>query len=125
MKRRNFIMLSASGAAALGAGYWYLNYYEPPYPVFLAEPGALAQLWDEATIREVGAAYRRQVPAEASEAVLVSRLAGAPDGAPPDVAALRSAIQRDFAVGRTVLLDGWVLAVTEARQCALFSIANP
>jgi hypothetical protein len=31
-------------------------------------------------------------------------------------------IQRDFAEGRTVLLDGWVLSVTEARQCALYSL---
>jgi hypothetical protein len=33
-----------------------------------------------------------------------------------------TAVQRDFAAGRTVMLDGWVLAVTEARQCALFSL---
>ena len=32
-------------------------------------------------------------------------------------------VRDDFANGRTVLVNGWVLAVTEARQCALFSLA--
>jgi hypothetical protein len=33
-------------------------------------------------------------------------------------------VHEDFASGRTVVVDGWVLAVTEARQCALFSLAS-
>jgi hypothetical protein len=32
-------------------------------------------------------------------------------------------VHEDFAAGRTVVVDGWVLSVTEARQCALFSLA--
>jgi len=31
-------------------------------------------------------------------------------------------IRGDFAAGRTVVIDGWVLSVTEARQAALFSL---
>jgi len=31
-------------------------------------------------------------------------------------------VRRDFETGRTVLVNGWVLAATEARQCALFSL---
>jgi hypothetical protein len=34
----------------------------------------------------------------------------------------RALVARDFADGHTVLVDGWVLSVTEARQCALFSL---
>jgi hypothetical protein len=30
----------------------------------------------------------------------------------------------DFAAGRTAVVDGWVLSVTEARQCALFSLLS-
>jgi large subunit ribosomal protein L4 len=33
-------------------------------------------------------------------------------------------IRDDFAAGRTVLIDGWVLSLTEARQSALFSLTN-
>jgi hypothetical protein len=31
-------------------------------------------------------------------------------------------VRGDFAHGRTVIVDGWILSVTEARQCALFSL---
>jgi len=37
----------------------------------------------------------------------------------PSIAAT---VRRDFETGRTVLVNGWVLAATEARQCALFSL---
>jgi len=30
-------------------------------------------------------------------------------------------IRDDFGAGRTVVVDGWLLSVTEARQCALYS----
>ena len=33
-------------------------------------------------------------------------------------------VRDDFAAGRTVLVGGWVLSVTEARQCALFSLVS-
>jgi len=33
-------------------------------------------------------------------------------------------VKQDFETGNTVLVKGWVLSVTEARQCALFSLAN-
>ena len=31
-------------------------------------------------------------------------------------------VRRDFETGRTVLVNGWILSVNEARQCALFSL---
>jgi hypothetical protein len=32
-------------------------------------------------------------------------------------------VRDDFAAGRTVVVSGWVLSETEARQCALFSLS--
>ena len=34
-------------------------------------------------------------------------------------------VQADFENGETVVVRGWVLSRTEARQCALFSLTNP
>ena len=34
-------------------------------------------------------------------------------------------VQADFDKGETVVVRGWVLSRTEARQCALFSLTNP
>ena len=33
-------------------------------------------------------------------------------------------VRTDFAEGRIVIVNGWVLSVTEARQCALYSILH-
>jgi hypothetical protein len=33
-------------------------------------------------------------------------------------------VKQDFESGNTVLVKGWVLSVTEARQCALYSLMN-
>jgi hypothetical protein len=126
VKRRNFLILAGAGAgaAAVGTTYWYINYYEPPYAKLLAEPTDLSRLWDEATLRRIGTAYRAQVPGEAGEEVLLQYLTAFSATGKPDAAALQAAVQRDFSVGNTILLDGWVLSVTEARQCALYSLAN-
>jgi hypothetical protein len=35
---------------------------------------------------------------------------------------LQQQVRADFAEGRTVVVDGWILSVTEARQCAIFSL---
>jgi len=35
---------------------------------------------------------------------------------------LDTAIRNDFEKGNTLTVKGWVLAITEARQCALFSL---
>jgi hypothetical protein len=33
-------------------------------------------------------------------------------------------VRRDFTEGHTVEVQGWVLSITEARQCALYSLAR-
>ena len=71
----------------------------------------------------IGTAYRRDVPAEQSAATLRAAVERAVDDAArwpwsarPSVEALVAA---EFAAGDTVIADGWVLARTEARLCAL------
>ena len=33
-------------------------------------------------------------------------------------------VHDDFDDGRTVVVDGWILSATEARQCALYSLTQ-
>ena len=49
---------------------------------------------------------------------LFARLLGPPHVTPAEQ------VRRDFAEGRTVEVQGWVLSVTEARQCALYSLVR-
>lgn len=64
----------------------------------------------------------RLTPDEKTESALVNQLmnGNAEDGADTNER-LRRQIVQDFTDGNTVLVDGWLLSVTEARQCALLS----
>jgi hypothetical protein len=91
----------------------------------LAQPALLAALGAE-RVRELGRRYREMVPAERDatslgDAIrhslpLSARLSG---NSSTDVAHL---VHDDFDAGRTVVVLGWILSATEARQCALFSL---
>ncbi len=40
------------------------------------------------------------------------------------LAVLQRQVRRDFELGRTIEVDGWILSVTEARLCALVEKTN-
>ena len=79
----------------------------------LETPDFLSHICDTPTIRQLGAAYRAQTPAEASQETLIALLQ-------PGITA--QTIKSDYANGNIVTLRGWVISRTEARQCALFSL---
>ena len=91
----------------------------------LAQPALLRMLGAE-RVRELGVRYRQMVPAENREAALrgalshgETRRSSFPWTSRPSLA---QQVEDDFANGRTVLVNGWILSATEARQCALFSL---
>lgn len=123
MKRRQFFGIAAAGAAGLvvtGAAPWTGASAER---LALAQPGLLNVLRNHGLIREIGLLYRDAYPHEADPQILESLLrAGHRSGSGPAHAArLDRQSRRDFAEKRTVTLKGWILSVTEARQCALYS----
>lgn len=73
--------------------------------------------------RAVGAAYLRLHP-EVAAAERLTALLGA-DLGDDEGAALASRLaarqRADFGAGRTVVVEGWVLSLTEARICALLA----
>ena len=90
------------------------------------QPVFLSRLFDETTIRDAGKAYLQKKPAENDDDKLIRLLAGNSSIAnSADEKTIHQfldeKIKHDFETGNTVLVKGWVLAVTEARQCALFS----
>ncbi len=93
----------------------------------LERPELLRMLGPE-RVRELGARYRAAKPNENSANALRAAISDTePHGLRLPWIARRSIehrVQDDFAAGRTVLVDGWVLSATEARQCALFSLAS-
>ncbi len=102
MNRRRFLQLSAVSAATglANAGH----------PADACAPYDLLHLLGPESVRALGRRYREIVPT-------VDLLAARPW--------LRPAANRlrdDFARGHTILIEGWVLSVTEARQCAFYSL---
>lgn len=89
----------------------------------LSRPDLLAALGPDA-VRRLGRRYRESLPRERD----ASRLEAAIRASRPWTARLGVAhspiadqVREDFEAGRTVVVDGWLLSVTEARQCALYS----
>lgn len=90
----------------------------------LARPVLLSVLGSPDRVRELGRCYRSMMPAEDDQATLLAALRS--ELGTGSSSSLRSRlatrIREDFAAGRTVTVRGWVLARTEAQQCALFSL---
>lgn len=122
MKRRNFILLSAAGATAVGASYWYLHCDNRKYHSPVIEPESLSYIWDTETIGSIGSEYRKKRPEEDNELALLKLLGADTTDDTNAVAAIKKEITTDFKSGNTVMIYGWILSVTEVRQCALFSI---
>src|SRR3954463_5378237 len=125
MKRRDFIQLSAFAGAAIS--FPSLQSCSTGNEHAMSQPVFLSRLFDENTIRDAGKAYLQKTPSEKDDDKLVQLLADNSSIAKSsDEKAIQryldEKIKRDFETGKTVLVKGWVLAVTEARQCALFSL---
>ena len=130
MKRREFIGIAAVGAA--GAVVPGAAAEDASVARILAQPRLIDVFHDKRFVRELGQRYLEQAPAEKDIVILVREILGrspattaTADGPGSGVglrAEVEDRVQGDFAAGRTVLAGGWILSLTEARQCALFSL---
>ena len=94
-----------------------------------AQPFFFSHLADDKTIMETGRAYRRANREEddknrLKELLLANNsLTGEANyKAIQDIVVNK--VNNDFKTGRINTVTGWVLSLTEARQCALFSILH-
>jgi hypothetical protein len=91
-----------------------------------ALPMLFSHLADKDMIRETGQAYRKLFPKEDDQSVLTKLLIG--EQASKNGADIQNMLDKcvldDFKTDKIVTPAGWILSVTEARQCALYSILN-
>ena len=126
MDRKKFILLATTGAAAIAIPSWYFGYRIPNYDTALTEPGLLSNIWDEETMRVIGSTYRKLYPEENSKRKLIKLLSPGDAASSAQIAlALQNQIKEDFEKKNIVIIDGWMLSVTEARQCAFYSYSTP
>jgi hypothetical protein len=132
MQRRKFILFTAVGGIATAFATLQCNPRQPAFYKILDKPGALSHICDLQTIREIGLAYRQQKPEENEieklEHLLLTDSAGRSVSTSSDdqliQTLINNKIEQDFEKANTVVVKGWILAVTEARQCALFAFHN-
>lgn len=124
LHRRQFLRyLGAAAVGVVSTGCKPGPEYDLPA---LAQPEVLSML-GIAEVRTIGQRYHDLHRSEADASTLRSAiLASRPLAARLGVinSPVGALIRDDFAHGRTVVLDGWILSVTEARQCALLSSLN-
>ena len=71
---------------------------------------------------ELGNRYR-EISGENSRDSLMSIIFLGFEGRPKERGNyLALSVEKDFKENRTVVVDGWLLSITEARQCALLSL---
>jgi len=104
LSRRDF-------AALLGAAGFAISAPAGARPV-----GPTAVSVDKRAATAVGEAYLARFPEEKKSLRLHLALAGV---GPQNV---NDVVRRDFAAGRIVQVDGWMLSRTEARLCALVAL---
>jgi hypothetical protein len=122
MKRKQFLLWGAAGMAAVAVPtYWYY-FTDADYDPALARPESLSLIWEDSAIRDIGKKYRALPLGESRQRALVNRLNQEVGDSKTIAARLEQKINEDFEKGETVIIDGWILAKTEARQCALYSI---
>jgi hypothetical protein len=130
MKRRIFVKLAAAATAGLYLPGLGCNPGEERLTKMLSQPRALQHICDAETIREIGKAYQKLVPGE-NRKILIEVLAKNIDHRIDEStdsnlvnSVLEKKVRQDFQENKTVVVDGWILSVTEARQCALFSLSQ-
>lgn len=132
MNRRTFVRVSLGGAAYTVLPLTSCISGDPELRGKLSPPHSLSRIHDATTLRELGEKYRQLVPAEKRESRLVDLLLTNAQGERVPRSSdslflqdlLKEKTEYDFMTGNTVVIQGWVLSTTEARQCALFSLTQ-
>lgn len=117
LTRRRFLQVGALGVAAA-----ILQTCREGRDRALDQPLLIATLGAD-RVRELGARYRAQTPSENTVEKLQTAI-NDDRGSALLRHSIEDTVRDDFANGRTVLVDGWVLSITEARQAALFSLSH-
>jgi len=122
LDRRRFLQLSTLGVAATIVGDACVGSDRPD--VADDRPNLLEMLGPD-RVRMIGKQYLASKPAETTADALRSAISKSrhESRVPLMPRSLDDQVREDFINGHTVLVDGWVLSITEARQSALFALS--
>jgi len=121
--------LAAGGVAVVGGGLVIRQVRDagdPPPPTTTAPPPPDSRSTVGDALVAVGTRYLEDEPQEADRAFLLEELPAldgrVPERPGPMLGVLAAQAEADHATGDLVVLDGWVLSVTEVRAAALYAV---
>jgi len=131
MKRRTFIYTGVAVAAGIGLSDFFLLNNQPKWKKQpLLYPFILSNFLDEESLRAIGNSYRHKRPDENSKVKLLDALTGRMRGNQTDTndmanqaMEIEKNVEMDFKSYKLLVIKGWVISETEARQCALLSLS--
>jgi len=127
MQRRIFIATAITTVIGLPVAYYFKKRINKGDPLTTAK--MLSQFCDAIALKEIGVAYRTLVPTE-NEKQKLTDLVLTDAGGKKIKASNWSAVEdlvtkkihEEFLNKELVIVKGWIISKTEARQCALFSL---
>ena len=131
MNRRTFIYTGIAVATGLGLSGLFLWNKESKWKKqpFLY-PFILSDFLDEESLRAIGKSYIVQRPVENSKSTLMNAIR---NGMPADqfetndiekqAMEIEKNVEMDFKADKLIVIKGWIMSETEARQCALLSLS--
>jgi len=131
MNRKKFLIISALAVAAISVPVAIkYSHRRKVRNKPLEQPKILGNFCNEKDIQEIGIDYRKQNPDESQKQQLMELLLKNDAGkkiSPSNNAEVSDWLDQktelEFKNDKTIVVAGWVISVTEARQCALFSLA--
>lgn len=125
MRRKTFLLISGFGLLAIGLPVSQIIRGQHNINRLLSRPETLLPFCDTESILAIGSEYLSQVPEERNRLLLIRHLcADVYEEQQTLKTNLMVRVNRDFSRSNIMMLNGWVISLTEARQCALFSILN-
>ena len=125
--RRAFLgmlALGGAGGAAAAVGEQQAQLVTRAWRKVFGIPPRRSDMGGLAELRRIGERYLAAHPEERSRALLVADVGPVGDDGLASFARLRDRVRDDFAARRTVTVDGWLLARTEARAAALLALGG-
>ena len=124
MERRKFVLLSSvvGTAVVLKA---FASFNTQLKPGFISGANSLRLIWNQDTIKDIGLKYRTLFPMENISETLKNSLSSDLLNEFSIRQELEKRITKDFESDQIIILDGWLMSRTEARQCAWYSTLTP
>ena len=120
------MLVSIAGAAAVAVPLYYFWNEADPEDNPAQYPVVLASFLDYDTLERLGEGYLKKFPDERGrDTILNALLKGKGIKRGNLESYLKKQIKQDYRQERIVQIDGWILSLTEARQCALLYLTTP